>query len=67
MKLYFKTIFTTAVPFVVTMFFAYLIGSFLNVSFNPVDWTMDMRILMSIFGMVFGIMLWLKLTFERLV
>lgn len=67
MKLYFKTIFTTAVPFVVTMFFAYLIGSFLNVSFNPVDWTMDMRIFMSIFGMVFGIMLWLKLTFERLV
>lgn len=67
MKLYFKTIFTTAVPFIVTMFFAYLIGSFLNVSFNPVDWTMDMRILMSIFGMVFGIMLWLKLTFERLV
>lgn len=67
MKLYFKTIFVTAVPFIVTMFFAYLIGSFLNVSFNPVDWTMDMRILMSIFGMVFGIMLWLKLTFERLV
>lgn len=67
MKLYFKTIFTTAVPFIVTMFFAYLIGSFLNVSWNPVDWTMDMRILMSIFGMGFGIMLWLKLTFERLV
>lgn len=67
MKLYFKTIFTTAVPFIVTMFFAYLIGSFLNVSWNPVDWTMEMRMLMSIFGMVFGIMLWIKLTFERLV
>lgn len=67
MNTYFKTIFTTAVPFIVTMFFAYLIGSFLSVSFNPVDWTMDMRILMSIFGMCFGVMLWFKLTFEGLV
>lgn len=67
MKLYFKTIFTTAVPFVVTMFFAYLIGSFLSVSFNPVEWTLDMRCLMAIFGLGFGIMLWLKLSFERLV
>ena len=67
MKLYFKTIFTTAVPFVITCFMAYLIGSFLNVSWNPVDWTLDMRILMSIFGMVFGVMLWFKLTFEGLV
>lgn len=67
MNTYFKTIFTTAVPFIVTMFFAYLIGSFLSVSFNPVDWTMEMRILMSIFGTVFGGMLWVKLAFEELV
>lgn len=67
MKLYFKTIFTTATPFIVTMFFAYLIGSFLNVSFNPVDWTMDMRVLMSEFGVMFGIALYMKLYYERLV
>lgn len=67
MKLYFNVIFTTAVPFIITCFMAYLIGSFLNVSFDPVEWTMDMRILMSIFGMVFGMMLWLKLSFEGLV
>lgn len=67
MKLYFKVIFTACVPFIVTCFMAYLIGSFLCVDFNPAEWTMDMRSLMSIFGMVFGLMLWLKLRFEGLV
>lgn len=67
MKLYFKVIFTACVPFVVTLFMAYMIGSFLNVSFNPTEWTMDMRVLMSEFGIMFGIALYMKLYYERLV
>lgn len=67
MKLYFKTIFVTAVPFAITLFFFYLIGSFLGVSWNPAEWSMDMRILMVLFGMCFGGALWLKLSYEELV
>lgn len=67
MMLYFKTIFMTITPFFVTLAMAYLIGSFLNVSFDPVDWTVDMRIVMATFGWVFGVALYVKLKFERLV
>jgi hypothetical protein len=67
MQTYFKTIFVTVTPFFVTLAMAYLIGSFLNVSFDPVDWTVDMRIVMATFGWVFGVALYVKLKFERLV
>lgn len=67
MKRYFKTIFATATPFAITLFFAYLIGSFLNVSWNAADWSGDMRILMSEFGMAFGGALYMKLRVEMLV
>ncbi len=67
MNLYFKTIFTTITPFGVTLGMAYLIGSFLNVSFNPTEWPLDMRIVMATFGWCFGIALYMKLKFERLV
>ena len=67
MKLYFKTISVTIIPFFVTLGMAYLIGSFLNVSFNPVDWPLEMRIVMSTFGWTFGIALYMKLKYERLV
>lgn len=64
---YFKTIFTTTTPFIITLFFAYLIGSFLSVAWNPAEWTIDMRILMSEFGVCFGLALYLKLFYEGLV
>ena len=67
MTLYLKTIFVTITPFFVTLAMAYLIGSFLNVSFNPVDWTVDMRIVMATFGWTFGGALYMKLRYERLV
>ena len=67
MTRYFKTIFITAVPFAITLFFAYLIGSFLSVDWNPAEWTMDMRILMTEFGVAFGGALYLKLRSEMLV
>lgn len=67
MQLYFRTIFVTITPFFVTLGMAYLIGSFLNVSFDPIDWTADMRIVMATFGWCFGVALYVKLKFERLV
>jgi len=65
--MYMKVIATTCFPFVVTEFIAYLIGSFINVSFNPEMWTLDLRILMPWAGMLFGIALYMKLNHERLV
>ena len=67
MSRYFRTIFVTAVPFCITLFFAYLIGSFLSVSWNAAEWTADMRIIMSEFGMCFGLALYMKLYRETLV
>jgi len=66
MKLYFKTIFTTAVPFVLALLGAYLVGSFINVALNPELWTVDSRVFMSIAGMVFGLMLYARLNIEGL-
>jgi hypothetical protein len=66
MKLYFKSIAVTIVPFVVSLFMFYLIGSFLSVSFDPAEWTLEMRSLMAIFGGVFGGAMYLKLQLERL-
>ena len=54
MKEYFATIGVTLIPFAVTMFCCYLIGSFISVSFNPALWTMEMRILMALVGVMFG-------------
>ena len=67
MKLYFKSIAVTIVPFVVSMFMFYLVGSFLSVSFDPAEWTLEMRSLMAIFGGVFGWAMYLKLQLENLV
>ena len=67
MSRYFKTIFVTVVPFVVTLFVAYLIGSFISIAWNPAEWTMDMRILMPEFGVAFGGALYMKLRSELLV
>ena len=63
---YFKTIFAVAVPFVLAMCGAYLIGSFVNVALNPELWTVDSRVFMSIAGMVFGLMLYARLNIEGL-
>ena len=67
MKLYFKTIFAVAVPFVLALFGAYLVGSFINISWNPIDWERDARMVTSIWGLVFGGMLYSKLYVEGLV
>ena len=64
---YFKTIFAVAVPFVLAMCGAYLVGSFINVSWNPIDWERDARMVTSIWGLVFGGMMYTKLHFEGLV
>ena len=67
MSRYFRTILVTAVPFCITLFFAYLIGSFLSVSWNAAEWTLDMRVLMAEFGVCFGGALYMKLRSELLV
>ena len=67
MKLYFKTIFAVIVPFVLALCGAYLIGSFINVSWDPVEWERDARLVTSIWGLVFGGGLYMKLFYEGLV
>ena len=46
---------------------AYLVGSFVNVSWNPVEWDRDARIVTSIWGLGFGVALHMKLYAETLV
>jgi hypothetical protein len=65
--MYLKVIALTCFPFMVTEFIAYLIGSFVSVSFNPELWTLDLRTLMPWLGMLFGIALYMKLNKENLV
>ena len=67
MKLYFKTIFATAVPFVLALAGAYLVGSFINVSWNPEAWDHDARMVTSLWGLTFGFALYMKLHGEGLV
>ena len=66
MKLYFKTTFTTIIPFVVSLFGAYLIGSFMNATFTPAEWTIESRQFMSLCGLGFGFMLYMRLHWEGL-
>lgn len=67
MNLYFKTLFTTLVPFVVGYFTCYLVGSFVSVSFDPTLWTPDARALTAIGGFTWGGGLYCKLMAEGLV
>jgi hypothetical protein len=60
MKEYFATIGLTLIPFAVSTACCYLIGSFISLSFDPTLWTMEMRMLMSVVGVVFGGALYAK-------
>lgn len=61
-----KTIALTLLPFVVTLAFFYLIGSFISVSFNPAEWSMECRILTTMFGFIFGLMVENKLESDNI-
>lgn len=61
-----KTIALTLLPFVVTLAFFYLIGSFISVSFNPAEWSMECRILTTTFGFIFGLMVAHKLESDNI-
>ena len=65
--MYFKCLSLTCIPFVMTMFMSYLIGSFISASWNPELWTLDARVYMSILGACFGYAVYLKLSHENLV
>lgn len=67
MKRYFNTLFFTLVPFVLAWICTYLIGSFINVSFDPALWTMEARAVMAGAGFVWGCALYGKLSMEGLV
>ena len=67
MTRYFKTIFVNVTPFMLMLAAAYLVGSFVNVSWNPVEWERDARIVTSIWALGFGVALHMKLHFEGLV
>jgi ABC-type multidrug transport system permease subunit len=56
-----KTIHQSLTPIAVGLFLFYLIGSFISVSFNPVDWSIECRILTTVFGFIFGLMIEMKL------
>ena len=66
MKRYFETILFCVIPFSVTLFIAYLLGSFINVAWGPSEWTVDSRVLITEFGLAFGGALYYRLYREHL-
>jgi hypothetical protein len=60
----FITVARTVMPFVVTFFISYLIGSFVSVSWDPQTWDLNTRIFMTTFGVMFGVALWLRIQAE---
>jgi Sec-independent protein secretion pathway component TatC len=56
-----KLIGNTMLPFVVTFFAMYLVGSFVSVSWDIAAWTWELRVLMATFGITFGFALWMRL------
>jgi hypothetical protein len=48
-------------PVLVGLLLSYMIGSFIGVSFDPANWTFELRVFMSVFGAWAGVALWLRL------
>ena len=55
-----KLIGMTMIPFMVTCFFMYLVGSFISVGWDIASWTWELRVLTSTFGITFGFALWMR-------
>lgn len=56
----------TIAPFIIAALGIYLLGSFISVSFNPVDWTESLRMTAVINVMGWGWALWFRLSEELL-
>jgi hypothetical protein len=54
----------TALPMIAGCLFAYLVGAFVGVSFNPANWTGALREFMAIAGVVWGCALWANFWFR---
>ena len=67
MTRYLKTLFFTLVPFALGLFTAYLVGSFVCVSFDPNMWDFNDRMTTAGGGLMWGLALYMKLAFEGLV
>ena len=61
----FYLLFRTLLPFFVGCADVYLLGSFVSVSWSPIDWTWECRMMSVICGLVFGTMLWVRLEWYR--
>ena len=48
-------------PVLAGLLLAYMIGSFIGVSFNPALWTENLRTFMVIFGLWAGVTIWIRL------
>jgi uncharacterized membrane protein YhiD involved in acid resistance len=49
-------------PVLVGLLLAYMIGAFIGVSFDPANWTFELRTVMSIVGVWAGIALWVRMS-----
>lgn len=64
---YFNTLIFTLIPFALGLACAYLIGSFVCVSFDPMFWDYTDRLVTVTGGALWGGALYMKLMFEGLV
>ena len=48
-------------PVLVGLLLTYMIGAFIGVSFDPTNWTFELRVVMSLIGAWTGLALWLRM------
>jgi hypothetical protein len=65
MKRYFSIIGYCMTPFVVSYTFWYVIGAGISASWDTANWTMDLKITLTVWACVFAIMLLFKLEHEK--
>ena len=56
----------TIAPFFITSAIIYLLGSFISVSFNPIEWSEELRLTAVINVLGWGVALWCRLAQEML-
>ena len=65
MKRYFSIIGYCMTPFIVSYAFWYVIGAGISASWDAANWTMDLKIVLTVWACVFAFMMFFRLEHEK--
>jgi hypothetical protein len=65
MKRYFSIIGYCMTPFVISYTFWYVIGAGISASWDTANWTMDLKIVLTVWACVFALMMFFRLEHEK--